>query len=219
MQTTKRIIGSAAVLAVLLTDAACGDGGANAAANKVASLSGNTATTRASGSKGNKKSFQDAMLAYAKCMREHGVDMPDPTFSDDGGGGVGFIAKADGSGTGAPQKPDDSVFKAAQTACEPIMKAAEQDMPRPSAEEEAKMRDQALKFAKCMRDHGVDMPDPTFDNEGHTQIKIGPSAGNGPATAAGGPSGAMKVDPAFEAAMKACNKDAPIKSTMSGGKV
>ena len=219
MQTSKRIIGAVAVVAVFVAGGACGGGGANTAANKVASLSGNTATTRSSSRKGNKKSFQDAMLAYAKCMREHGVDMPDPTFSDDGGG-VGFIAKADASANGAPAKPDDAVFKAAQTACEPIMKAAEQDMPRPSPEDEAKMRDQALKFAKCMRDHGVDMPDPTFDNEGHTQIKIGGTAGTGPDTAAGGPSGAMKVDPAFEAAMKICGKDAPIKSTTkSGGKV
>ena len=27
-----------------------------------------------------------------------------------------------------------------------------------------------LSYAKCMRSHGIDMPDPTFDDEGHVQI-------------------------------------------------
>ena len=31
------------------------------------------------------KANRDAMLAYAKCMREHGVDMPDPKFNGSGG--------------------------------------------------------------------------------------------------------------------------------------
>src|SRR5204862_2850798 len=30
-----------------------------------------------------------------------------------------------------------------------------------------------LDFASCMREHGVDMPDPKFDSEGHAAIAIG----------------------------------------------
>src|SRR6266545_4275835 len=41
---------------------------------------------------------------YAKCMREHGVDIPDP---DPGGGG----------GVRIQAKPDDPTFKAAEEAC------------------------------------------------------------------------------------------------------
>ena len=38
---------------------------------------------------------QEAFLAYAACMREHGIDMPDPQVSDEGGGkfSVGFSAE------------------------------------------------------------------------------------------------------------------------------
>ena len=31
-----------------------------------------------------------------------------------------------------------------------------------------------LEFAQCMRDHGIDMPDPTFDDDGRVQIDTGP---------------------------------------------
>ena len=44
------------------------------------------------------------------------------------------------------------------------MEAVRREMPKLSPEEEAKMRDNALKFAQCMREHGIDMPDPTFDD-------------------------------------------------------
>jgi len=100
-------------------------------------------------------------------MREHGVDMPDPTF-DGNGASVIMSAAAPGDSGGGPALggPDDETFKAAAEACQPIMDAVEQNMPKPSPEEEAKMRDNALKFAQCMREHGVDMPDPTFDGAG-----------------------------------------------------
>jgi hypothetical protein len=65
------------------------------------------------------------------------------------------------------------------------------------------MRDQALKFAQCMRSKGLDVPDPTFDDNGGMKIEShaaggGPSS-NGPTT--GGP------DPAFQDAAKECSKE------------
>ena len=124
-------------------------------------------------------SFQDAMVSYAACMREHGVDMPDPQFSDDGSGGgmtfsvpIGASDAGGGPGMATGGGPADPTFKSAAEACQPIMDEATQNMPKPSAEEEAKMRDDALKFAQCMRDHGVDMPDPTFDGTGGGPVII-----------------------------------------------
>jgi hypothetical protein len=137
-------------------------------------------------------SFEDAMVDYAECMREHGVDMPDPTFSGDGstvGGGVTFaipLGASEGGGPGGAAiggsagGPVDETFKAAAEACQPIMEAVQQNMPKLSPEEEAKMRDEALKFAQCMREHGVDMPDPTFEGGGGAAIAIqGSSDGPG----------------------------------------
>ena len=52
------------------------------------------------------------MLAFAKCMREHGVDMPDPEF---GSGGTTVMIGGDGIAFDSP------TFKAANEACRSIM--------------------------------------------------------------------------------------------------
>ncbi|HET7489428.1 MAG TPA: hypothetical protein VFJ85_15985 [Acidimicrobiales bacterium] len=208
MRATRRIPGIVAIGLLAFGAAACG-GGAGAD-GRVATLSGASATTTTTAKGGSRQDFQDALLSYSRCMRQHGVDMPDPVFSEDGSGGV--MQKIEG-GKGGPG-PDSATFKAAGKACQPIMDKAEQDMPRPSPEDEAKMRDQALAFARCMRDHGVDMPDPTFDGDGHVRIEAHASAqaGDGPGTV-----GPPKADPKFDAAMQACAKDGPIKPSTSKG--
>ena len=53
----------------------------------------------------------DQMLAFAKCMRDHGIAFPDPKFD---GGGVSFSIGENGSGA---IDPGSDTFKAAQTAC------------------------------------------------------------------------------------------------------
>jgi hypothetical protein len=66
-----------AMLALTLAVAACGGGGK---ANGVASLSGAnkpTATTSPGGSHDDRQ----AALDFARCMRQHGIDMPDPKFN------------------------------------------------------------------------------------------------------------------------------------------
>jgi hypothetical protein len=140
---------------------------------------GKDANTAADGDGKTAPSFQDAMVDYAACMRENGVDMPDPTFTDGGGAGgggtfaipLGAIDAGGGPGTAVTGGPDPT-FKAAAEACQSIMDEVQQEMPKLSAEEEAKMRDGALKFAQCMREHGVDMPDPTFDAAGGSAVVI-----------------------------------------------
>ena len=88
-------------------------------------------------------------VAFSRCMREHGVkNFPDP----DANGRITVKAQA---GVGDDTMgPDSAVFKAAQEACKAYM-------PAPSAQDQ--QRDQAamLKYAKCMRGHGIaDFPDP-----------------------------------------------------------
>src|SRR5688500_4001454 len=36
---------------------------------------------------------QEAMLAYTECMRDEGIDMPDPVMSEDGSGGGMVITR------------------------------------------------------------------------------------------------------------------------------
>ena len=194
----------AAFAALAVAAGACG----GAKAGGVATLGdrGTTTTVARQASAEAKQDFEDAMLEYARCMREHGVDVPDPQFESDGEGGGQFKVIA-----GGPANiKDDAAFTAAQTACQPIMDKAEQNMPRPSPEQEAKMRDDALAMARCMREHGIDMPDPTFDSDGRASIQfkkpVGDSSGATGAVSAGG--GGVVVspmdDPKFKAAMEAC---------------
>jgi len=145
-----------------------------AAALAVAGCGGDNVDTATGASSDNEQSFQDAMVSYSACMREHGVDMPDPTFDGNGASVIMRSDAATAAGSAAPLVggPNDETFKAAAEACQPIMDAVEQNMPKPSPEEEAKMRDNALKFAQCMREHGVDMPDPTFDGNGTSSVII-----------------------------------------------
>src|SRR4029453_7054162 len=68
------------------------------------------------GGSGSAKSQQDkaftGALKFAKCMREHGVDMPDP--KKDANGGIKITADA---GTKSAGK-DNAKMQAAQKACQ-----------------------------------------------------------------------------------------------------
>lgn len=88
-------------------------------------------------------------LKYSQCMRAHGV----PKFPDPGPNGELRIAAGPDTGI----DPNSATFKAAQQAC----KALE---PTPPAADRKKMYDALLKFAQCMRKHGVaKFPDPNPD--------------------------------------------------------
>jgi hypothetical protein len=137
-------------LGLVLALAACGgspDG------DRVASLSGGGATGTTNGAaKTAAKDPQQAALDFAKCMREHGIDMPDPQVDEQGRVRV----RVGGPGGGA--RPDPKKLDEAQKACGHLMGGG--DGPGQIDPEE---RDAMVAFARCMREHGIDMPDPTGD--------------------------------------------------------
>ena len=70
----------------------------------------------------DRQRFQDAMLAFARCVRAHGFSMPDPTF-----GAPPTPGAAPGADRGGPFggiNRDDPKYKAARTACQSILAAA-----------------------------------------------------------------------------------------------
>jgi hypothetical protein len=68
------------------------------------------------------------------------------------------------------------------------------------------MRDQLVKFSACMRAHGINMPDPTFSENGANVI-VRP-----------GDPGTMDPSSAeFQAAQKACEKNMPNGTFSSSG--
>ncbi len=142
--------------------------------------------------------FEDAMLEYAQCMRDHGVDMPDPEF--DGNGGVHMRAAGPDAG-GAP----DTDFEAADEACSPIMEDVRPDM-EIDPEEQAEMQDQLVAVAECMRERGHDMPDPEVSSDGGVRMGIGsPGDGSGP------------PDEEVEQDLEECHEEAGLESPEFGG--
>ena len=175
------LLGLAAACALL---AACGgeEGGAGAAVPSVqdeSTASSDAGTGTAGDGTGtgtdedvSPKERQEAMLAFARCMRKNGVDMEDPKP------GEGLALRV--------RKGEEKKMEKAQKACQPILRNA---IGEPSAEERKAMEDSMLEFARCMREHGVQIADPK-PGEG---IRVG-----GPGT---------KIDPedpTFQKAQKAC---------------
>src|SRR4029453_13032 len=140
----------------------------------------------------SKQDAQQAALAFARCMRQHGIDMPDPQMSGN------RITQEFKAGPGS-KGPDDPKFKAAQQACNKYLpKGAHPPKPTPQQQQ------QMLALARCMRQHGINMPDP--DPNGGA-IVIGPKTGVNP------------DDPKFKAAQQARQQTEPKgeKQTQSNG--
>jgi hypothetical protein len=133
-----------------------------------------------SGAKASAATPADNALKFSKCMREHGVaSFPDPEIS---GGNVKLQFKATG-GQVSPQ-----TLEAAQRACQRYQAPEQQNL---TPQQKVEREEAGLKFAKCMREHGINLPNPTTSGGG-IRIKGGPGTGLDPSS------------PAFEAAQKAC---------------
>ncbi len=145
-----------AVLAMAVLAAACG-GSSGADSDGVATAGGSGSKTSDSS---KKRDAQQAALDFARCMREHGVDMPDPEVTDDG-----LMKIGPGAGGGQASEGQLPGSDEAHQACQHHLKDIIQDG---ADKVDPKEQDRALKFAKCMRDNGVNMPDPDFSKGGAT---------------------------------------------------
>jgi hypothetical protein len=131
---------------------------------------------------------QDQLLKFAQCMRQHGVNMPDPVNGQirvSVTPAPGQSPSADGPVQGNNQ------FQAAQTACKQYAPNGGNGGSGPTQQQ----LDQATKFAQCMRDHGIPMQDPQA-NGGGIQFS-------------GGGQGIDPSSPQFQQAQQACAKYQP----------
>ncbi|MGH9105430.1 MAG: hypothetical protein ACRDZX_06250 [Acidimicrobiales bacterium] len=115
--------------------------------------------------------LQSAALAFARCMRSHG----EPGYPDPSAQGGSSVARAQAIGRLDPNSPQ---FQAAQKACSNLLPAG----PPASPAEQSAVQARAVKFARCMRSHGVpSFPDPGTGPHGgyFVQAESGPlSPGN-----------------------------------------
>jgi hypothetical protein len=145
----------------------------------------------AKGATGQDKAFEGA-LKFSKCMRAHGIDMPDPQRV-----GTGAIKL-----TGGKVDFNDPKMKSAQSACQKYMQIGGGETLDPA--KRAKLQQAALSYARCMRGQDVDMPDPKLAGNGGLTFQAGPG---GPKSHSSAPKGlGVNPDsPKFKSADKACN--------------
>ena len=93
--------------------------------------------------------FEEGVLEFAQCMREEGINFPDPTFDIDGNPQFDNL-----------EIENEEEFEKAFENCEDILRNALPEQFDLDPEVEAALVDASLEFSQCMRDQGVDFPDP-----------------------------------------------------------
>lgn len=122
-------------------------------------------------------SARDSAVAFAECMRENGVDMPDP----DADGRIRIDPDSD---------VDEAEMQNAQEACSNLLGSGPSDS---SGGLGAAEKQRMLDLAACIRENGFpDFPDPEFGDGGQVML---------------GGEGIDPGDPAFQATAKTCEEE------------
>ncbi|HUB73130.1 MAG TPA: hypothetical protein VL979_03715 [Solirubrobacteraceae bacterium] len=156
---------AAAALILAAPIAGCGGGSPGGGVASLRSHTSSTSSTASTGStaagpaQGRESSPGSQAVAYAACMRSHGVTgFPDPVIHE-GANGASVKMAVPASAGRNPR------FKSAQQACQKLLPngGAPGGQPTVSPQEQA----QYLRAAACIRSHGVpNFPDPTFSGGG-----------------------------------------------------
>lgn len=189
--SSRRLAVVAAIAAIGLVAAACG-GGADASTDGVASLEGaeSVVATTTAAPESTSDDVEQAVLAFAACMRDHGVDMEDPTVSADGTIEFGFRA-----GGGAASDIDRGALRDARDACSEHLESVTLGFRRG---DDSEIQDLMFEYAQCMRDNGYQMDDPDFSG-------FGPAGEGEDDAPRSGPFGVIDPeDPAFQSAQAEC---------------
>jgi hypothetical protein len=123
------------VLVCCLALTACGGSGGSDPSGETAEQKANSQTVR-----------------FAKCLREHGVHAE--TNSGPKGFGIHISGGPAPGGKEGPPPP----FKLAQGACKRYAPTGPFESLSPAQKAEEKQK--AVEFARCLRSHGVEVPDP-----------------------------------------------------------
>jgi hypothetical protein len=175
--------GRAVAIGLLLILAAAGCGAGDDGVG-VATVGGDAASASPTPSP---MTDDERRVKFAQCMREQGVELPDPETED--GGRVAIRAPE-----GAPPKG----VEAAMEKCRQYLPNGG-DRPRPNPEQIEQVR----RMAQCMRENGVpEFPDP--DPEGGIRLRASPDSRLNP------------NDPTFKAAQEACKQYRPTGAPRTG---
>ena len=131
------------ILLLLLIFSACTIGGEES--QGVVTIESTTETTTVD----EEITFEEGVLDFAQCMREEGINFPDPTFDIDGNPQFDNL-----------EIENEEEFESAFENCEDILRNALPEQFDLDPEVEAALVDASLEFSQCMRDQGIDFPDP-----------------------------------------------------------
>jgi hypothetical protein len=179
------------LLALGLVAAACG--GEGDASSGVASLETTdtvaNASTDAVAEVPSEVDQEQAMLNFAACMRDNGVDIDDPTVDADGNVQFGAFRGAVQAGD-----IDRATMEAAMEVCQDNLEGIA--LGRGGGDFDlTELEDTMVEYAACMRTNGYEMDDPDFSD-------IGPGNGGG---SGGRPFGDIDLnDPDFISAQEVC---------------
>jgi hypothetical protein len=145
-----------------------------------ATQTGSSPSTPGSSNTGSASAEQTGALAFARCMRSHGVqNYPDPTSSG--------LVKESLQQLGV----SNARFQSASRGCNHLLRNGGS---RPSPAQVQQVRALALQYSQCVRSHGVPgFPDPASDGRIPDPATVGVNQGS----------------PKFEAANQVCGRYRP----------
>jgi hypothetical protein len=133
--------------------AACSSGsGGQPGSAPLASVAGQPASSAAGGEMTTARSDQD-MISFTRCMRGHGVQMPDPSHLPGH------------SGLSIDMPTQDAATRGAYRACTHFIEADIQSKQAGAAAQAAAQLPALTRYARCMRSHDIAMLDPTPQGE------------------------------------------------------
>lgn len=160
----RTIVVTSLILVLALVAAACSDSGDSP---DIASLEADSANTSEDGSDADVDPVaqsEAAMLAFTQCLRDQGIDVDDPTMDADGNMQLPPIDIEMPDVVADPDElPDMSEFADMIAPCEEHLEGVVSTF---SSADTTEIEDMLLAYAECMRDNGVDMPDPDFSSGG-----------------------------------------------------
>lgn len=180
------------VAALALLAAAC----SSSSDARVATLSGAGSDEPPSNEAAPDTSVEEAVLAFAACMRSNGVEnFEDPEVDSDGSISFGFRSGGtDGDPFGGV---DRETVREARAVCGEHLEGVAIG-PGGGEFDTEEFEDRFVEFAACMRENGVAMDDPDFSGG------FGPGQGGEPGEG-GGPFGDIDIDdPEVRSALEAC---------------
>lgn len=180
--------GKLMILIAVLALVASACGGDDEEAEGVATLESSTTTSVAVTETTTITEFSEQQaLDLAQCMRDQGLDFPDPTVDADGNLTMGD--DFDPTVFGSTPEEIQSNLQSALDACSEYLEGM--TFGGGQLPDLIELQDTFLEFTTCMRENGYDMPDPDFSDGGFGGFfELGENIDPN--------------DPAFQAAMAEC---------------